>query len=307
MKVAAVDIGTNTTRLLIADHRHEDLFDGSRLEWLDRRVTVTRLGQGVDQTGVLADAAMGRTVAVLAGYGEALRSWGVDSVRAVATSATRDAANSETFLDRAELALGVRPDVISGADEAELSFRGARSGVATDRPALVIDVGGGSTEFVQGKEQMVYAVSVDIGSVRLTERELPNAPPAEWQLAAARERADEVFESIELPGPPSAVIGVAGTFTSVAAIILGLATYDPERVHGTELTTEALASTTNRLAGMSLAELEDIPSLDPARAPVVLGGAVVAERALAITGVGTVTVSEADILDGVALSLVDGG
>ena len=154
MRVAAVDIGTNTARLLVADYREPDLFGGESLEWRDRRVTITRLGQGVDATGTLADDAIGRTVAVLAGYGEAIRAWDVEAVRVVATSATRDAANRDTFLQRATLALGTTPEVISGAEEAALAFRGATAGLPGERPVLVIDLGGGSTEFVQGTDEL---------------------------------------------------------------------------------------------------------------------------------------------------------
>ena len=147
MRVAAVDIGTNTTRLLVADYRPADLFGGAGLEWRDRRVTITRLGQGVDASGALAEEAVGRTVAVLAGYGEAIRAWDVESVRVVATSATRDAANRETFLQRAALALGTRPDVITGAEEAELAFRGATASHAGEHAASVLERG------VPGKER----------------------------------------------------------------------------------------------------------------------------------------------------------
>ncbi len=300
MRVAAVDIGTNSIRLLVAEAGGGDLL-GQRLEWLDRRVTVTRLGQGVDADGTLSDEAMGRTIAVLAGYGEAVRAWDVAGVRAVATSAARDAVNREAFLDRAELALGVRPDVISGAEEAELSFLGALSGVEGDRPALVIDLGGGSTEFVMGTTELEYAVSVDTGSVRLTERYLGTHPVPPSHLEAARAGAAEALAVVSLPEMPATVIGVAGTFTALATIAKGLAAYDPAAVHGAELTGDELTSLVDRLAAMELDDIVAIPSLDPARAPVVVGGVLVAEQALAVAGTERLVVSESDLLDGVAL------
>jgi exopolyphosphatase/guanosine-5'-triphosphate,3'-diphosphate pyrophosphatase len=300
--VAAVDIGTNTTRLLVAEYREADLFEGTRLEWCDRRVTITRLGQGVDATGELSEEAMGRTVAVLAGYGEAIRAWEVDAVRVIATSATRDAANRDVFLRRATLALGVTPEVVTGAEEAELSFRGATMGQPSDVPVLVVDVGGGSTEFVQGTGELEYVISVDLGSVRLTERHLGAQPADPDDVAAAVAAADAALAVVSPPAVPGAVVGVAGTFTALAAITLDLAVYDPAEVHGTVVTRRQFQDLVDRLAGMTLREIEAIPSMDPARAPVMLGGAIVVERALAAIGAADVTVSEADILDGVAMS-----
>lgn len=302
MRVAAVDIGTNSVRLLVAEYVAGDLFGGERLEWIDRRVTVARLGEGVDGAGTLSDAAMGRTVAVLAGYGEAIRAWDVDARRAVATSATRDAANREVFVARATLALGFAPDVIDGSEEAALSFRGVTAGVVGEPPFLVIDPGGGSTEFVSGSERVDQATSVDIGSVRLTERHLPDHPATGEQLAAARSHVDALLAAAPLPAAPATVIGVGGTFTSLAAIALGLPRYEPDAVHGAAFPEDRFTDLVTRLAGLTVAETMAIPSLDPGRADVLLGGAIVVERALAAVGGNEVVVSEADILDGVALS-----
>lgn len=302
MRVAAVDIGTNTTRLLIADYRTQDLFEGERLEWRDRRVTITRLGQDVDTTGSLSEEAIGRTVAVLAGYGEAIRAWDVDRVRAVATSAARDAENRESFLQQATLAIGVTPEVISGAEEAELAFRGATAGLDGERPVLVIDLGGGSTEFVQGWAELEYAVSVDIGSIRVTERHLGAQPATAAAVEAARRAVDAALGVVTLPEPPATVVGVAGTFTALAAVALDLAAYDPAIVDGTVLGMTDLEGLVERFATMEVDEIAAIPSMEPQRAPVILGGAVVAERALALTGGSAITVSESDVLDGVALS-----
>lgn len=306
MRVAAVDIGTNSVRLLVAEHRPDDLFEASRLEWRDRRVTVTKLGQGVDASRQLHEAAIGRTVAVLAGYGEAIRAWDVDVAAAVATSAARDAANREDFLDRAELALGFRPRVITGDDEAELSFRGATSGLDGPAPYLVIDPGGGSTEFVEGVDGPDYVMSVDIGSVRLTERHLGNRPAGGDQMAAARAEVDRLLIDIDLPQRPGTVVGVGGTFTSLAAMALDLHEYDPAVVDGTVLDAETISGLVARLAIMSFEETANIPSLDPARAGVILGGAVVVERSLRRIGAESAVVSESDILDGLALSIATG-
>ncbi|MGH8935785.1 MAG: exopolyphosphatase [Acidimicrobiia bacterium] len=296
MRVAAVDIGTNSVRLLVA---------GPGRRWLERRVRVVRLGEGVDETGRLAEAAITRAVSVLEEYGEAIRRWDVKRAEAVATSALRDAENREEFLALAERALGVRPEVIDGAEEASLAFRGALAGLAGHPPPfLVVDVGGGSTEFVFGSGSPEYSLSIDIGSVRLTERALPDRPAPQGRLETARRLVGELFAGLELPGSPATVVGVAGTFTSLAAIALELSEYDPQAVHGTRLSAEQLAGLVDRLAAMTVEETAAIPSLDPARAPVLLGGAVVAQGALRRAGAAQVVVSESDLLDGVASGLL---
>ena len=298
VKVAGVDIGTNTTRLLIAD------VEAGTIVRLDRRAIVTRLGQAVDESRTLLPEAIERTVDVLAEYGEAIRGAGCEQVRAVATSAARDALNRDVFLDAAESAVGVRPVVISGDEEAALSFAGTTTGLAGAAPYLVIDPGGGSTEFVVGTGRPSYAVSVDIGSVRLTERAFPAHPALPSQVAEARSRVDELFAAeVHLPGPPGTVVGVGGTFTSLAAVHLGLLAYDSDRVHGTALALGALHDLVDRLALLTMDQTAAIPSLDPARAPVLLGGAVVAERSVRHVGAAEVMVSEHDILDGIVLSL----
>jgi exopolyphosphatase/guanosine-5'-triphosphate,3'-diphosphate pyrophosphatase len=296
LSVAAVDIGTNSVRLLVA---------GPGLHWLERRVRVVRLGEGVDETGRLAEAAITRAVTVLEEYGEAIGRWDVERAEAVATSALRDAENREEFLALAKRALGVQPRVIDGDEEAALAFRGAVAGLAGHpQPFLVVDVGGGSTEFVFGSGVPEYSVSIDIGSVRLTERALPDRPAPHRQLETARRLVGELFEELRLPKRPATVAGVAGSFTSLAAIALGLAEYDPQAVHGARLSAEQLAGLVDRLAAMTVEETAAIPSLDPARAPVLLGGAVVAEEALRRAGATQVVVSESDLLDGVASGLL---
>lgn len=297
MKVGAIDIGTNSMRLLIAD------VEDGQVEWLDRRTTVTGLGVGVDQSGILEEAAMGRTIEVLAGYGRALEGAAVDRARAVATSAVRDAENREDFLDGAEAALGVRPDVISGTEEASLAFTGATRAAAGPPPYVVIDIGGGSTEFVFGTAAPEYELSIDIGSVRLTDRVLPSRPAVEPELDAAHQLASEALASVALPSIPGTCIGVAGTFTSLSAMHQDLPVYDPGRVHGSRLLVTRIAELVWYLASLSVKETAAIPSLDPRRAPVILAGSVIAEHALRAVGAGEVVVSEHDTLDGVALHL----
>ena len=298
MIAAAVDIGTNSVRLLIADD------DGGERRELHREVIVTRLGQGVDSSGRLDEAAIERTVGVLNRYGRIVEERQVAAKRAVATSATRDASNGFEFLERATAALGFVPEVIGGDEEAHLSFRGARPAEVA-APVLVIDTGGGSTEFVVGLDRVSYARSVDIGSVRLTERSLGSGPHAPERIDATRAEVAAMFRSqLDLPRA-SAAIGVAGTFTSLAAIHLDLPQYDRDAVHGTVLSLADIAGLVDSLAGMRLEHIEAIPSLDPRRAPVIVGGAIVVEQAVAHSKLDEVTVSERDILDGIIDSLVD--
>ena len=297
MRVAAGDIGTNSTRLLIAD-----VAEG-RVEPLERRVVVTGLGAGVDRAGRLGEAGVARTLEVLASYRAVLLRAGAAAFRMVATAAVRAAGDREEFLDRAEAALGARPEVITGEEEAVLGFEGATGGLAGRAPFLVIDVGGGSTEFVFGSAGPEVAVSIDLGSRRVTERFLPTVPCLPGELAAARRAAAEAFAGVVLPGRPSTVIGVGGTYTSQAALHLGLPEYDSARVHGTVVTQAALDALAERLAAMSLEEIAGLPSLDPARAPVLLGGAVASAEALRRSGTAEVVVSEADLLDGIARRL----
>jgi exopolyphosphatase/guanosine-5'-triphosphate,3'-diphosphate pyrophosphatase len=220
---AAVDIGTNSMRILVVDD------DGVERH---REARVTGLGRGVDRAGRLSEDAVDRTLAVLSDYGALMRAAGVDRVRAVATSATRDAANRDEFLNAAEHALGVRPETISGLEEAGLAFVGAIAGITAERPHLVVDIGGGSTEFVRRDGDRLTAVSVDIGSVRLTDRMLSDRPVAFDQLEAAMRHVESLFVE-EVGDVPSVgtVIGVAGTWTSLVAITLGLPAYDRDVVH----------------------------------------------------------------------------
>jgi exopolyphosphatase/guanosine-5'-triphosphate,3'-diphosphate pyrophosphatase len=300
VRVAAGDIGTNSTRLLIAE------VSARVVRPLARRVVVTGLGAGVDRAGRLGEAEVARTLEVLAAYGAAAREAGVTALRVVATAAVRAAGDREEFLDRAGAALGVRPEVITGREEAVLSFAGATGGVAGPGPCLVIDVGGGSTEFVFGTGAPESVASVDLGSRRVTERFLPGLPADPGAVEAARRAATEAFAAVALPGVPGTVLGVGGTFTALCAIALGLEAYDPERVQGAVVGLAALDALVDRLSGLSREGTAALPSLDPARAPVLLGGAIVAAEALRRSGRAEVVVSEADLLDGIAQRLAAG-
>ena len=297
-RLAGVDIGTNTVRLLIADVTDDGLRD------VARRTVVVGLGRGLDATGALSEEAMARAEAALARFGAEISGAGVTAARAVATSASRDASNADEFMDRAAAALGVRPEVITGEEEAALGFGAAPAAVAGDGPFLVIDPGGGSTEFVFGTESPEYAASIDIGSVRLTDRHLPDRPASAEQLDRARAAASEAMGAVTLPGSPATTIGVAGTFTSLAAMHQVLPAHDRDRVHGTVLSQADLDAMALWLAGLTVERTARIPSLDPGRAPVILAGAVVASEAVRHVGAHRVVVSEFDLLDGVVRSLV---
>jgi exopolyphosphatase/guanosine-5'-triphosphate,3'-diphosphate pyrophosphatase len=288
-KVGIVDIGTNSMRLLITDGERED----------GRWVEVTGLGQGVDVSGRLADDAVARAIEALGSFGSRMDRAGVSRRRAIATSATRDASNSEAFLDSAAEVLGVRPDLISGVEEARLAYAGAADGFDAQQAVIVSDIGGGSTEFVRAET----AISIDIGSVRLTERRLPDRPADRGQIAAARSHVLDLFESVEVD-PVGTHIGVAGTWTSLSAISQQLSAYDRSLVHGHVMTVEEVESAIERLATMSVGETAAIPSLDPRRAPVILAGSVVAACVMEALSVETTIISERDTLDGVASELL---
>ncbi len=288
VKVGVVDIGTNSMRLLITDGSQET----------GRWVEVTGLGRGVDRTGALSPEGIEETLAALARYGQVMDHEGVASRVAVATSASRDASNRELFFDLAESALGVRPTLITGEEEARLAFAGATAGVEVDQPVVVSDIGGGSTEFVT----QARGVSIDIGSVRLTERAIPSRPAPIVEMDAARRLVADLFAGIEVQ--VGTLIGVAGTWTSIAAIAQDLPEYSSDMVHGYQIDHEALAKVIEMLAGKTLEETAAIPSLDPRRALVILAGALVAEGVMDVLDVAEVVVSEHDSLDGAAMELL---
>jgi exopolyphosphatase/guanosine-5'-triphosphate,3'-diphosphate pyrophosphatase len=299
-RVAAVDCGTNSIRLLVAD------LDGSTKVDLHREMRVVRLGEGVDRTGRLSDAALDRTRLALVDYARTCASLGVERTRMVATSATRDASNRSTFVGMVSATLGVEPEVVSGAEEAALSFTGATADLAAeDGPFLVMDIGGGSTEFVLGTTKVDAALSVDIGCVRLTERHLVDDPPTAAQVEAARRdinaALDRVLEAVPAATARTAV-GLAGSVTTLAALALGLTEYDATRIHLSRLTSQQVTSLTDRLLAMTRQERAALPVMHPGRVDVIGGGALVLENAMQRLSLDEVLVSEADILDGIAMS-----
>ena len=302
-RVAAVDCGTNTIRLLVADgDGHGGLVE------VDRQMEIVRLGQGVDATGEFHPDALARTFAATQAYAERIAEAGVppERVSFVATSAARDAANRQEFFDGVHSRLGVLPEVISGDLEAELAFTGALSGVHVDaEPVLVMDIGGGSTELILGtaQAQITAAVSLNIGSVRVTERFFATDPPTPDALAAATVFIDRLLDGRDLTAVAT-FIGVAGTVTTLAATYQELPSYDRAKVHGARIPREALIELSGRLARMRVAEIRAIASMHPGRADVIAAGALVAARVLARTHAAELVVSETDILDGIALRLL---
>lgn len=288
MKVAAVDIGTNSMRLLITDGARE----------IGRWVEVTGLGRGVDRTGALSPDGIEESLAALARFGATMADEDVERRMAIATSASRDAANREVFFDLASSALGVRPTLISGDEEARLAFAGATTGVTLALPIVVSDIGGGSTEFVTAGD----GVSIDIGSVRLTERVIPSRPAPVSEMEEASALVADLFRDIDLV--VGTLIGVAGTWTSLAAIAQDLPEYSRDRVHGHRMQRDELGRVIDLLSGKTVEETGAIPSLDPKRAPVILAGALVAMGVMESLDVDEALVSEHDTLDGVAMELL---
>jgi exopolyphosphatase/guanosine-5'-triphosphate,3'-diphosphate pyrophosphatase len=302
MRVAVVDIGTNSTRLLVA------VIEGGRVtEELARRSTVTRLGAGVDAGGLLQDNAMGRVFTTLGGYREEIDALGADRAVAVMTSAVRDAANGASFAGEVERRFGLEPHILAGDDEARLTFLGAMSERdPSDRTrTLVIDIGGGSTELVIGAgHEMGFHVSTQAGVVRQTERHLASDPPPAAELEALRADVREIVSAAVPADERLAVrhgIAVAGTATQLAAIAQGLEPYDASRVHGYLITAAERDGLLAQLAAVPLEDRSRIPGLDPARAPTIVAGAVILTVVMELFGLDRVEVSEHDILRGAAM------
>lgn len=312
-RVAAIDCGTNSLRLLIADIDRSN--GAAKLTDVVREMRVVRLGQGVDATGELAPEALQRTFAATAEYAAMIRGHGAESIRFVATSASRDARNRQVFVDGIRELLGVEPEVISGDEEAALSFAGASSvlPILDGEQVLVVDLGGGSTEFVLGTSGGVTAAkSVDVGCVRLTERHLKDDPPTAEQIAAAEADVDAAIARAGLVVPlerTTAVVGVAGSITTITAHALRLPEYLPAAIHGTELSIGAIAEAATDLLHMTRGERAKLAYMHPGRVDVMGAGGLVWRRILErlheVTAgrIVTATASEHDILDGIALSL----
>jgi exopolyphosphatase/guanosine-5'-triphosphate,3'-diphosphate pyrophosphatase len=297
MTVAAIDIGTNSVRMLITDAA------GAQL---DRRMQITRLGQGVDVDGRLADEAIARTVSVLQEYGRALQGREVQRVRITATSAARDAGNSEAFFDAVEAATGHRPELLPGEEEAALSFQGATADLnPADGPFLVVDIGGGSTEFVLGSTAPEQLISVNMGCVRMTERFLTSDPASRDQqdacLAEVSRILEDVSARVDVPRARR-LMGLAGTVTTLACMHKGLDRYDPAQTHGMRLTRADVEDLCTRLASADLDARRQL-LLEPKRAEVIVGGALVLVQILRSFDIAELQVSENDILDGLAASL----
>jgi exopolyphosphatase/guanosine-5'-triphosphate,3'-diphosphate pyrophosphatase len=314
VRVAAIDCGTNSIRLLIADHR-----PGARLVDVVREMRIVRLGQGVDRTGRLAPEAIERTRDALIDYADLIERHGASSVRMVATSATRDAANRDAFATMVRAVLGADPEVITGAEEAALSFAGAVAGLPDAvAPVLVADIGGGSTELVlgdgpgnggNGGNGALRSHSMDIGCVRMTERHLRTDPPTAEQIAAtvADVRAAITAATRDVPITEAVTfVGVAGTVTTLAALVHELTGYDPAAIHGSRLTAAEVHEVTDRLLAMTHEQRAALPVMHPGRVDVIGGGAIVLRELIDATGVASVVASEHDILDGIALNLLPG-
>jgi exopolyphosphatase/guanosine-5'-triphosphate,3'-diphosphate pyrophosphatase len=298
MRVAAVDLGTNSTRLLVAD------IDDGRVEDLARETRITRLGEGVDERRRLLPLPIARVRNTLSDFRRQTESLGAERTLLVATSAVRDAENGEAFLGEIEWSYGFATRLVSGEEEADLTYRGVTAGRAFAPGTIVVDLGGGSTELVSEG----LRISLDVGSVRLTERFLASDPPtpSELEAAAAAVRA-ALAERVpdDVRASTTAAIGVAGTVTTLAALDLGLVEYDRERVHGHRIASAAIDELLARLAALPVAERRELPGLEPERAPVIVGGVVIVRELLRHLGLDELEVSEHDLLDGIALEAAE--
>ena len=302
-RVAAVDLGTNSTRLLVADVQEGRIAD------VERETRVTRLGEGVDRRRRLLPVPITRVRNVLTDYRRTLETLGAERTLAIATSAVRDAENGEAFLGEIEWSYGFKTQLLSGHDEALMTFRGVTSEKTLGDGTVIVDIGGGSTELVAGGPDGVrWHDSLDIGSVPLTERFLETDPPSRDELSGCATAVRALLaERVpdEIRSAARSAVGVAGTITSIAALALGLEEYDRERVHGFVLTADALGKQLERLAAVPLDERRKLRPLDPERAPVIVAGAVIARTVLEFFELAALDVSERDILDGAALAAAE--
>jgi exopolyphosphatase / guanosine-5'-triphosphate,3'-diphosphate pyrophosphatase len=306
-RVAAIDCGTNSIRLLVAD------VDGDALTDVVRRMEIVRLGAGVDRTGRLGDAGLARTFAALEDYAAEIRRLGAERVRMVATSATRDASNSDVFVAGVTERLGLPPDVATGAEEAALSFDGAtrelRQSTAVPAPYLVCDIGGGSTEFVLGDATGARAsCSVDVGCVRMTERHLHHDPPTATEIAAARRDVAAAIAEVTRVVPvreARSLVGLAGSVTTVVGLALELPAYDAGAIHHARISATKVGEVTEGLLTMERTGRAALPVMHPGRVDVIAAGALVLDTVMRECGFDEVIASEHDILDGIAFALAD--
>lgn len=306
MRVAAIDCGTNSIRLLIADINNGTLTD------VVRTMVIVRLGEGVDKTGEFSQAALERTFAAIETFAALISKHQPEQVRFVATSASRDVSNRSEFVDGIVSRLGIEPDIISGDEEAELSFLGATADLINFNdppvaPYLVIDIGGGSTEFVLGTTGPTAAISTNVGCVRMTERHLISDPATPQEIAAATSDIDAAIDLAYSAVPiaqANSLIGLAGSVTTVAAIALGLSEYDSVAIHGSRISAQDVHRVTQDLLAMTRAERAKLGPMHEGRIDVIGSGALVLDRIMVRTGLKQVVVSERDILDGIARGLI---
>ena len=302
MRVAAIDVGTNSTRLLVAEEASPGGFRP-----IERRLTITRLGQGVDERRVLAPAALQRTFATIADYAATCGELGVERLRVTGTSAVRDAHNRDEFLEGVRRLTGAEPELLSGDDEARATFLGTLSDLDETGPVLVVDIGGGSTELIVGEKEPKHLVSLDIGCVRMHEKHLRSDPPSAEELAALRDDIGTHLRSVkdQLEVPPGArLIGVAGTVTQLAALKAGLLVYDPDVTHHMVLSHGDVRLTAKRLASLKYVQRKETPGLEAGRADVIVAGAEILLAVMETFDAAEVLVSEKDILDGLILQLL---
>lgn len=302
-RVAAIDCGTNSIRLLIAD------IAGGNFREIYRTMEIVRLGQGVDKNKAFHPDALDRTLKATALFAEEIARRGVERMRFCATSATRDASNRELFIDGVKSLLGVAPEVISGEEEAALSFKGATKELrGVGAPYLVIDIGGGSTEFVFGSERVEFAKSQNIGCVRMSERHFSSIPPQAEEIAGAKADIDEAIKGAAEIVPiteAKTLIAVAGTATTVAAAALGLSTYDRHSIHLSRISAEKTHQVSEMFLSLNRDEIAALGYMHPGRVDVIGAGSLVLSRIMALTGAEEFVASESDILDGMAWSLAD--
>jgi exopolyphosphatase / guanosine-5'-triphosphate,3'-diphosphate pyrophosphatase len=295
-RVAAVDLGTNSTRLLVAD------VENGRLDEVSRRLTITRLGEDVDKRRILLPVAVARVRNCLADYRRELEALGAERTLCIATSSVRDAENGEAFLGEIEWSYGFTTRLLSGQEEAAMMIRGLTAGRPPLDDVLVVDIGGGSTELVVATEgKIAFATSLDIGCVRITERFLGSDPPSKPELAAASAYVRSLLPPVET----SHVIGVAGTITTLATLDLGDDEYDPERTHGHRIPLASVEDQLGRLAAMTTEERLAVPGIEPGRAPVIVAGVVVLREVLTAYGLKEIEVSERDVLHGAAFAAAE--
>ncbi len=295
-RVAAVDLGTNSTRLLVAD------VDGGQLEEVSRRLTITRLGEGVDERRRLLPLPIARVRNCLADYRRELEALGAERTLAIATSAVRDAENGEAFLGEIEWSYGFTTRLLAGTEEAAMMLRGVTSGRPSLDDVLVVDIGGGSTELVLAQSgEIAFSTSLDVGCVRVTERFVASDPPHEAELDAARTHIRSLLPRLEA----RSAIGVAGTVTTLATLDLGDREYDPERTHGHRLSLASVERRLERLASLTTARRELIPAIEPGRASVIVAGVVILRELMRTYGLDEIEVSERDVLHGAALAAAE--